>query len=276
MGKKGTGAEKMTDRLEGRAVKIIGLGGIGSPVAQAMAMFLSSRRLPCPLWLVDGDVYEERNRDRVLFQSYENKAVAKARELAAVVNGRVSILPVPQYVTPRNARRLIEERDIVFLCVDNHATRKAVNNRCRKLKDVVLFSGGNDDIENGREGTFGNAQVYLREDGRDATNPLTRFHSEIARPQDKNPGQLGCAELAAQAAPQLLFTNLAVASAMLGAFYAWCQGKLDYEEVYLDIVLGKMTPVRRASSCSSRIKGEATQATTLEEAEISKKLCARG
>jgi len=42
---------------------------------------------------------------------------------------------------------------------------------------------------------------------------------------------MSCDELSQQAAPQLLFTNLAVASAMLNAFYAWRQGKLQYGEV---------------------------------------------
>ncbi len=211
-----------------------------------MAQFLSTQPAPCSLWLVDGDSYEERNRERVVFQSYDNKAVAKAHEFATATSNRVAVIPVPRYVTSGNARRLIEEGDIVFLCVDNHATRKTVNSRCGRLNDVALFSGGNDGIEGEQEGTFGNVQVYLREGGQDVSNSLTRFHPEIARPGDKSPAQMGCAALAAQSAPQLLFTNLAVASAMLGAFYSWLHGRLSYEEVYLDISLGKMTPVKRA------------------------------
>jgi hypothetical protein len=39
--------------------------------------------------------------------------------------------------------------------------------------------------------------------------------------------------------------NLAVASAMLNAFYAWRLGKLQYGEVYLDILEGKASPVQR-------------------------------
>jgi hypothetical protein len=234
------------DKLHDRQIKIIGLGGIGTPVAQALAQFLAFRAVACPVWLIDGDAYEERNRARVLFHSYDNKAVAKAQELTEAVNGRIALLPVPRYVTSNNARRLIEERDIVFLCVDNHQTRKLVSNRCRRLTDVLLFSGGNDGIELERTGTFGNVQIYLRENGQDRTNPLTRFHPEIAQPADHSPAQLGCAALVTQAAPQLLFTNLAVAATMLGAFYAWLQGTLSYEEIYLDLSLGRTTPVPRA------------------------------
>ena len=231
--------------LAGRTVKVIGLGGVGAPLAQALTQFLAWGRAASTLSLVDGDAYEERNRERVHFQGFGNKAISKAEELTAICDGAVSIVPVPKYVTPRNVSRIVQEGDIVFLAVDNHATRRLVSNRCGKLLDGVLFSGGNDGIDNGQEGTFGNVIVYVREEGKDLTHPLTRFHPEIARPKDKRPDELGCAELA-QSAPQLLFTNLAVASTMLAAFHAWLAGKLHYEEVYLDIAQCRMNPVRRA------------------------------
>ena len=141
---------------------------------------------------------------------------------------------------------MVEESDILFVCVDNHSTRRTVSNRCRKLGEVLLISGGNDGIENGRPGTFGNVMVYTREKARDVTNPLTRFHPEIARPADKRPDEMSCAELTKSAAPQLLFTNLAVASAMLGVFYSWLTGTLDYEELFLDIAQGKMITLKRS------------------------------
>ena len=41
------------------------------------------------------------------------------------------------------------------------------------------------------------------------------------------------------------FANLAIASAMLNAFYGIREGKLTYGEVYLDVLEGKSNPVRR-------------------------------
>jgi hypothetical protein len=114
-----------------------------------------------------------------------------------------------------------------------------------RLRNVVLFSGGNDGADDPSAGTFGNVQAYVRSDGRNVTNPLSAFHPEIARPADRVPNARGCAA-ATPSEPQLLFTNAAVASAMLGAFYAWRCGKLAYEEACLDIVEGSMVPVQRA------------------------------
>jgi hypothetical protein len=225
---------------------MIGLGGIGSPVAQALAQFLGADpSLDSTLFLIDGDVFEERNRSRVLFERGGNKAVAKAAELSARCGSGVALVPIPMYVTPYNLRTLIHERDLVFLAVDNHATRRSVSNRCRKLRDVMLISGGNDGIDDRHDGTFGNVMVYERRDGRDLTNPLSRFHPEIASPQDKRPDEIGCAALA-KSAPQLLFTNLAVAAAMLAAFHGWLTERLDYEEVFLDIGLARMQTVKRS------------------------------
>ena len=233
--------------LEGRAIKVVGLGGIRAILARVVAQFLAYGRPDCTLFFIDGDQYEEKNRTRVLFEKAGNKAIVQSQYLSGLLDGVPPIVPVPGYLTPQNARRLIEERDVVFLCVDNHATRKTVADSVmrRRLQDIVLISGGNDGIENGQKGTFGNVMVHIREQGRDVTNPLTRFHDEIARPGDKRPDQLGCADLA-QSAPQLLLTNFAVAAAMLNPFYSWLTGRLGYEELFLDISEGRMHPVQRA------------------------------
>jgi len=83
--------------------------------------------------------------------------------------------------------------------------------------------------------------VQVRRGGADLTVPLTRYHPEIARPKGKLPTETNCAQLA-QSSPQILFTNLAVASAMLNAFFAYTCGQLGYQEVKLDILEARMLP----------------------------------
>jgi ThiF family len=235
---------KLTSPLRGRSIKLVGLGGVGSPVAQALTQFLGVSAPGATLFLIDGDTFEEKNRARMVFQAGGNKAVSKAQELACTCHSALTIVPVPKFVTPHNVHRLFGERDIVLSAVDNHSTRRCLSNRCRAIRDVVLISAGNDGIEGGREGTFGNVMIYERIAGCDVTSPLTKYHREIARPRDKRPDELGCMAIA-QSSPQLLFTNLAAAAAMLGTFYAWLTGRVNYEEVFFDIALGRMQPVRR-------------------------------
>ena len=229
-------------------IRVIGCGGIGGHLARNLCHFLHAQRHAAHVTLVDGDTFEEKNRDRMRFTKLENKAVAMARELAvAFGGGPLTIEPVPEYVTPENVRSIVTQGDIVFLAVDNHATRRLIGAALGSLRDVVLLSGGNDGVEadEERHGTYGNVQVVRREAGAWVTNSLTRFHPEIAEARDKLPTEMGCADLVHAGAPQLLFTNLAVASAMLNAFYGLLQDLASYEEVCLDIVKNRVTPVER-------------------------------
>jgi hypothetical protein len=224
-------------------VKVIGLGGIGCAVLQYLTVFLKSLDRPVRLVLIDGDRFEVTNNRRMVFQTVGNKAEVKAAETVAWLGpGEVAVVAVPQFVTTENVAQLIRPGDHVFLCVDNHPTRKLVSDHCATLDSVALFSGGNEGVDPPKErGTYGNVQVYLRQGGRDLTAPLTRFHPEIANPKGKLPTEANCAEMAVST-PQILFTNLAVASAMLSAFFAYSCGKLAYQEVKLDILEARMLP----------------------------------
>jgi hypothetical protein len=227
---------------------VIGCGGIGGHLAPNLCHFLHAERRPAHVTLVDGDAYEERNRGRMRFVAPENKAVAVARDLARAFGGAsLTIEPVPEYVTPDTVATLVCEGDVVFLAVDNHATRRLVGRTVESLDDVVLISGGNDGVEpeSGQDGTYGNVQLVRRAGGAWRTNPLTAFHPEIDEATDRLPTEKGCAEQIESGAPQLLFTNLAVASAMLNAFYGLLHDEPAYEEVFLDILKNSATPVTR-------------------------------
>jgi len=242
-----TDAEPVAARLAGRTVKVAGLGGIGAWVAWAVTLYLA-RHLPGEvLWLIDGDSYEPANRDRVVFHvdGDPNKAVVKARELTAACGGRLTILPVPQYIRPANVGRLIGERDVVLACFDNHKSRLCLSRRVSRLEDAVFISGGNDGLEEGRAGTLGNVMLQVRQAGRDVTHPLPRFHPEIARPADRRPDELGCGAVV-ESSPQLGFTNLLAAALMCAAFHHWLtEAEPGFEEIFFDLQAARATPVSR-------------------------------
>jgi hypothetical protein len=223
---------------------VIGTGGVGAIVFRFMIPYLRHRGEPCAIFAVDGDSFTESNRDRQFFKRLGPKAEVLADEFADEYSDGVTIIPVAHYLTPQRARHLIGEGDVVFCTPDNHATRKIVDARCRRLRNVALFSGGNDGVSDTTTGTCGNVQIHLRVDGRNVTNPISALHPEIAQPADRLPTEVGCGELASSA-PQLLFANLAVASSLLGAFYTWQNHTLDYEEAYFDILAGRVRPVKR-------------------------------
>ena len=234
---------------ENTSIKLIGLGGVGSIIARYLSIFLASLNLSLRLVLIDGDSFEPANTNRMLFPQYGNKAaVIRAELLPRFTDSYLSLIAVPEFVAAPNIARFILNRDIVMLAVDNHATRKLVSDFCRTgLEDVSLISGGNDGIEHqafnrSTRGTYGNCQIYLRRGGKDISPALTRYHPEIREPADRNPVDQSCTELV-QSVPQILFANLAAASAMLNAFWLYCCDALHYSELAFDIADGIMRPM---------------------------------
>jgi molybdopterin/thiamine biosynthesis adenylyltransferase len=208
-------------------IKAIGIGGIGCALLPFLCRYLQYAGERARLTLIDGDRFERSNAARQAFSRIGNKAEVKSLELAREYEA-LAFRSAPEYVTDDNVGRLIGNGEVVFLMVDNHASRNLVSRHAASLSELTLISGGNDYED-------GNVQVYLRRDGQDLTPALGRYHPEISNPQDRNPATLSCEELMAAGAPQLLFANLMVASLMLNAFYAIRQGGLNYSEVYLDI-----------------------------------------
>lgn len=229
---------------ENASVKVIGLGGVGSIVARYAAVFLASLGRNATLTLIDGDSFEPSNASRMLFGACGNKAkVVREELLPRFKDSFLTLLAVEEYVTEENAARIIQENDIVMLCVDNHSTRKLVDNICVCVrKNVCLISGGNDGIDNGKRGTYGNVQVYVLDKDVSITPSLSKYHPEISNPKDKHPGDKNCTELVTSV-PQILFANLAVASAMCNALWLYLCGALHYSELCFDIADGLMRPV---------------------------------
>ena len=224
--------------MESLKIAIIGLGGIGSIVADILSRFVAYQmRYLCDIVLIDGDEYEGKNNERQLFDEKgvnKNKAVVKATELEDRFGS--GFIVVDSYINPNNIQ-ILDGCDIVFSCLDNHKARSWVNNYAKTRKDILLISGGN-------EYTDGNVQVYLRKNNKDITPDLGQYHPEIETPTDKSPEEMSCEELHQEGSPQLLFTNLTAATIMLQAFYKFFwENKVDNKsEIYFDILEMTVVP----------------------------------
>lgn len=125
-------------------ITIVGLGGIGSFLAEILTRFEDNRQNAneTTITLIDGDSYEAKNKERQSFTSTgRNKAETKKVELESKFRN-VSIKSVPAYVDEENAHHLIKSGDTVFLCVDNHKSRKIINDIAKSLEDITIISGG--------------------------------------------------------------------------------------------------------------------------------------
>jgi hypothetical protein len=236
--------QELTCRLpDGARIILVGEGGVGGSLLVPLIIFLRSLDVSIRLVLVDGDKFQPRDESRQAFRTPGNKAEVKAAEILTLVeHGKITVVAVDQFLKPENIGQIIHEGDFVLLCVDNHETRKLVSDHCQTLGDVALLSGGNDGVNPPRErGTYGNVQIAIRRGGRDLTAPLTKYHPEIANANGKLPHEQSCGEMA-PVHQQIYVTNLAVASAMLCALYAYLCGRLSYQEVQFDILEARMQP----------------------------------
>lgn len=230
-------------------VVVIGCGGIGSWLIPALARFMYyDQQSGWELVLVDGDEYTVSNATRQVFSKLGNKAEVTAQDLL-VQFPELAISTVTAYVSVMNANvhedhahlaipinEVVREWDWVFVCVDNHATRKLISDYAQTLNNVRVISGGN-----GYED--GNVQVFIRRKGNDVFPPLTKAHPEIANPAEKAPYEMSCEELAATSSPQLIFTNMMAATIMSATFYAELTRQLKSNEVIfqLEAQIGKAT-----------------------------------
>lgn len=210
-------------------VSIIGLGGVGSSLVKLLSRYINySKDIRCRMLLIDGDSYEPKNLERQEFTQMGNKAECQERELSSKFKN-ILFNSIPEYINEGNINHIIQDNSVIFICVDNHKTRMIINNYCKTLNDVTVISGGN-------EFTDGNAQLFVKKGGKELTPDICAYHPEIANPEDKLPEEMSCEELA-HSQPQLLFTNVGVATFMCFLFYnSVINQKYDRSEVYFDML----------------------------------------
>ena len=239
---------------EAKRFIIVGAGGIGTWLAEGVARLLEWKYPNSALIIVDGDNYEEKNKERQHFSKMGNKASVKALELTQQFS-KTTFIPLPKWIvgddfkgvsdvdSPKiKATDLLMDGDVVLAVVDNFAARKILFDAASKLDNIDVFTCGNDDA------LFGSTYHYQRRNGIEITEHPVTYHPEYENPPDKNPGEMSCQERAEiDGGTQLLATNMAVASIILGQInHVIVEGKdPEVTEIYFDLGLGMAQPYDR-------------------------------
>lgn len=115
-------------RLLRSAVLLVGLGGLGSAAAPALAAAGVGR-----LGLADPDTVSESNLQRQTLYTEQQigqpKCEAARQRLAALSSHTLFDLHT-EGITPENARRIIADYDLVIDCCDNFPTRYLLDDVC--------------------------------------------------------------------------------------------------------------------------------------------------
>ncbi len=133
-------AEVGTDgqqRLKAARVLVVGLGGLGSPVA----LYLAAAGVGT-LGLVDDDRVDASNLQRQLLHGTADVGRSKldsACDRLRDVNPHVSIVRHHARLTAANAKAIVGSYDVVVDGTDNFATRYLVNDACVLLGKVNVY-----------------------------------------------------------------------------------------------------------------------------------------
>lgn len=121
-------------------VTVLGVGGVGSWVAEALA-----RTAVGHITIIDGDTVEESNTNRQLpaLQGHygEKKVQVLARRLQAI-NPQAEITPVETFVNATNFDETIPCCDVIIDCIDSLSAKTMLVARAKEKASYVLTSGG--------------------------------------------------------------------------------------------------------------------------------------
>lgn len=115
-------------KLAAARVLIVGLGGLGAPVALYLAAAGVGTLLIC-----DGDAVDASNLQRqVLFGENDVGQPKVTSAMAALkrLNSEIDIVPLADFVDAKNVNSLVSGCDIVVDCTDNLPVRYLLNDAC--------------------------------------------------------------------------------------------------------------------------------------------------
>lgn len=169
-------------------------------------------KTPPELFLIDGDVIKDENCERQFFKGVVGKAKAEALgTILAPMFPNVPIVPVISYLNTDTLRahksRWLNEPVIILSGLDNNDSRCILEDEVNRLKNVVLISGGNEELD-------GQVHIFARKNRKDLTPTLTQIAPEVRHNRGIAPGTDGHCLEKGMSDPQTAMINRAVGMAM--------------------------------------------------------------
>jgi tRNA A37 threonylcarbamoyladenosine dehydratase len=127
-------------RLGGAHACVIGIGGVGSWAAEALARSGVGR-----LTLIDLDHVAESNVNRQVHALEATLGQAKVeamRERIAQINPDCRVDCIEEFIAPENVATLLPACDLVLDCIDQVQAKAALIAHCRRHKIAVVTTGG--------------------------------------------------------------------------------------------------------------------------------------
>ncbi|MCF6193940.1 MAG: molybdopterin-synthase adenylyltransferase MoeB [Kangiellaceae bacterium] len=124
------------EKLKDSHVVIVGLGGLGSPVA----MYLAPAGIG-QLTLIDDDQVDESNLQRQIIHtenSVGKSKVASAKETIEALDSNCSVQTIDKRLNEEELKVLLSDANVLVDCCDNFETRFLLNRVCFKTKKPLV------------------------------------------------------------------------------------------------------------------------------------------
>lgn len=142
-------------RIKNSKVLIIGLGGLGNPIA----IYLATSGIG-HIGLVDKDKIELSNLNRQIMyqeQDINNLKVRSAKSTINKINYTCKVITHPYEINKSNSKELIRYYDLIIDTTDNFDTRYVINETCNKLHKTYIYGAV--------EGFIGQIGIFNYKDG---------------------------------------------------------------------------------------------------------------
>jgi tRNA A37 threonylcarbamoyladenosine dehydratase len=126
-------------RLQAAHAVVVGIGGVGSWAAEALA-----RSAVGAITLIDLDHVAESNTNRQIHALGDAYGQAKVAAMAArilVINPACRVRQIEEFVTPDNVEALVDSGDVVIDCIDQVIAKAALVAHCRRRGLPVVTCG---------------------------------------------------------------------------------------------------------------------------------------
>jgi molybdopterin-synthase adenylyltransferase len=212
-------------RIGSCAVAIVGLGGLGSHVAQQLA-YLGVRRY----LLFDGDVVEASNLNRLIGATPGDVGAAKvqvAERLVGAIQPGTEVVAEPRHFDPGQDAAALAGADVLFGCVDEDSARLEL---LRVASELALpYADLASDVA--PTGEFGGRIVFAK-NGERCLSCLGELDQHALARAQMTPEQRAAddviygvdREALGEAGPSVVSVNGAVASLAVTEFLAWRTG----------------------------------------------------
>ena len=133
--------EQALEKFRAAHVCVLGIGGVGSWAAEALA-----RSAVGHITLVDLDHVAESNINRQLHALTDTLGMAKVQVMAErirQINPECAVTPVEEFLTIENLETLLTEKyDYIIDCIDGFRTKARLIAHCRRNKLRIITIGG--------------------------------------------------------------------------------------------------------------------------------------